>query len=153
MVLRCLLWETCFFHLWGSLTLYFVIFSECLRGVFFSCLHDNTFIRFGNKFYQHIVVTLMGKNFTPCTSLTPIADMFLFYYEWDYMLSISHENQANIIEVFNSTSWYLDDLILMMNTLNWTNVCCNLSKRATLKYSWLSLSRTRLSRSENLVPA
>ena len=30
-----------------------------------------------------------------------IADLFLFYYERDFMLSLSHENQTNIIEAFS----------------------------------------------------
>ena len=35
---------------------------------------------------------------------------FIFCYERDFMKSISRENQADIIEVFNSTSRYLDAL-------------------------------------------
>ena len=39
------------------------------------------------------------------------ADLFLFCYERDFMLSLSHENQADVSEVhvYNSTSRYLDD--------------------------------------------
>ena len=39
-----------------------------------------------------------------------VADLFLFCYETDFMKSLSRENQADIIEAFNSTSRYLDDL-------------------------------------------
>ena len=48
----------------------------------------------------------MGTN---CALLN--ADLFLFCYERDYMKSLSRENQADIIEAFNSTSRYLDDLL------------------------------------------
>ena len=40
-----------------------------------------------------------------------VADMFLFYYERDFILSFSDANQSEVIEVFNSTSRYLDDLL------------------------------------------
>ena len=36
---------------------------------------------------------------------------FFFCYERDFMKSLSHENQADIIEAFNSTSRYFDDLL------------------------------------------
>ena len=49
----------------------------------------------------------MGTN---CARL--VADCFLlFSYERDFMLSLSDNNQTDIIEVFNSTSRYLDDLL------------------------------------------
>ena len=47
----------------------------------------------------------MGTYFAPL-----VADLFLFCYERDFMKSFSPENQADIIETFNSTSRYLDDL-------------------------------------------
>ena len=47
----------------------------------------------------------MGTNCAPL-----IADLFLFCYERDFMLSLSDNNQLDIIEAFNSTSRYLDDL-------------------------------------------
>ena len=48
----------------------------------------------------------MGAN---CALL--VADLFLFYYDRDFMKSFSSENQADIIEAFNSTSRYLGDLL------------------------------------------
>ena len=44
-----------------------------------------------------------------------VADLFLFCYEIDFMKSLSRENQADIIEAFNSTSRYLDDLLNIDN--------------------------------------
>ena len=52
----------------------------------------------------------MGPNCAPL-----VADLFLFCYERDFMLSLSDNNQADIIEAFNSTSRYLDDLLNIDN--------------------------------------
>ena len=74
-------------------------------------LLDNIFIRFGPKFYRQTIGIPMG---TICALL--VADLFLFYYERDFMKSFSRENQADItIEAFNSTSRYLDDLLNIDN--------------------------------------
>ena len=72
-------------------------------------LLDNIFIRFGMRLYRQIVGIPMG---TDCAPL--VADLFLFCYEKDFMLSLSDNNQTDIIEAFNSTSRYLDDLILII---------------------------------------
>ena len=77
-------------------------------------LLDNIFIRFGYKFYRQIVCISIGTN---CDLL--VADLFLFCYERDFMLSLSDNNQTDIIEAYNSTSRYLDDyLILISRILN-----------------------------------
>ena len=44
-----------------------------------------------------------------------VADLFLFCYERDFMLSLSDNNQTDIIKTFNSTSRYLDDLLNIEN--------------------------------------
>ena len=59
------------------------------------------------------------QNFgTNCAPL--VADLFLFCYDRDFMLSLSDNNQTDIIEAFNSTSRYLDVtyLIYIILTLN-----------------------------------
>ena len=73
-------------------------------------LLDNIFTRFGSKLYRQIVGIRMG---TYCAPL--VADLFLFCYERDFMFSLSDNNQTDIIEVFNSTSRYLDDLLNIDN--------------------------------------
>ena len=45
----------------------------------------------------------MGTNCTPL-----VADVFLFCYERDFMLSLSMDNQSDVIEAVNSTSRYLN---------------------------------------------
>ena len=73
-------------------------------------LLDNIFIRFGSKLYRQIVGIPMG---THCAPL--IADLFLFCYERDLLLSLSDNTQTYIIEAFNSTSRYIDDLLNIDN--------------------------------------
>ena len=51
---------------------------------------------------------------TNCAPL--VADLFLFFYERDFIKSLSRENQADIIEAFNSTSRYRDDLLNIDNS-------------------------------------
>ena len=47
-------------------------------------LLDNIYIRFGSKLYRQIVGIPMGTNCAPL-----VADLFLFCYERDFMLSLS----------------------------------------------------------------
>ena len=72
-----------------------------------SYLLENIYFRFGNKLYRQIVGIPMGTNCAPL-----VADLFLFRYERDFMTSLSDDNQADITEAFNSTSRYLDDLLI-----------------------------------------
>ena len=48
-----------------------------------------------------------------CAPLVEV--LFLFCYERDIILSLSDNNQTDIIEAFNSTSRYLDDLLNIDN--------------------------------------
>ena len=73
-------------------------------------LLDNIFIRFGSKLYRQIAGIPMGTNCAPL-----VADLYLFCYERDFMLSLSDNNQTDVIEAFNSTSRYLDDLLNIDN--------------------------------------
>ena len=52
-----------------------------------------------------VCIPMAGTN---CALLD--ADLFLFCYERDFILSLSDKNQADVIEAFNSTSIHLDDL-------------------------------------------
>ena len=52
----------------------------------------------------------MGKNCAPL-----VADLLLFCYERYFMSFLSNDDQADIIETFNSTSRYLDDLLNIDN--------------------------------------
>ena len=52
----------------------------------------------------------MGTNCAPL-----VADLFLFCYERDFMMSLSDDKQAYIIDAFNTTSRYLDDILNINN--------------------------------------
>ena len=60
--------------------------------------------------YRQIVEIPMGTNCAPL-----VADLFLYCYKRDIMDSLNHDNQADGIEAFNSTSRYLDDLLNIDN--------------------------------------
>ena len=53
----------------------------------------------------------MGTNY--CAPL--VADLFLFCYERDFMMSLSDDKQADVIDAFNTTSRYLDDILNINN--------------------------------------
>ena len=48
----------------------------------------------------------MGTNCAPL-----VADLIFYCYERDFMDSLNHDNHADVIEAFNSTSRYLDELL------------------------------------------
>ena len=53
----------------------------------------------------------MGTNCAPL-----VADLFLFScYERDFMMSLSDDKQADVIDAFNTTSRYLDDILNINN--------------------------------------
>ena len=52
----------------------------------------------------------MGTNCAPL-----VADLLLFCYERDFMKYLSNYKQADIMKAFNSTSRYLDDLLIIDN--------------------------------------
>ena len=51
----------------------------------------------------------MGTNCAPL-----VADLFLFCYERDFMMSLD-DKQADVIDTFNTTSRYLDDILNINN--------------------------------------
>ena len=50
---------------------------------------------------------------TNCAPL--VADLLLFCYERDFMMSLSDDKQADVIDAFNTTSRYLDDILNINN--------------------------------------
>ena len=66
--------------------------------------------RFGTKLYRQEVGIPMGSN---CAIL--VAVLFLFCYERDFMMSFSDDKQADVIDAFNTTSRYLDNILNIDN--------------------------------------
>ena len=83
------------YHAWSS--------QNVCDGLTF--LLDNIFIRFGTKLYRQVVGIPMGTNCAPL-----VADLFLFCYERDFMMSLSDDKQADVIDACNTTSRYSDDI-------------------------------------------
>ena len=52
----------------------------------------------------------MGKNCTPL-----IADLFLCCYEWDFMSNLHKSKRCDLIDMFNDTSRYIDDIFTIDN--------------------------------------
>ena len=73
-------------------------------------LLDNIYIRFDFKVYRQIVGFPMGANCTPL-----VADLFLFCYERDFILSLTKNNLSDVIEALNSTSRHLGTLLKIDN--------------------------------------
>ena len=77
-------------------------------------LLDNISIRFGSKLYRQTEGIPIGTNFAPL-----VADLFLFCYERDFMLSLSDNYQTDTIEVLSQPPDFLMTyLILIILILN-----------------------------------
>ena len=90
-------------HVTTETHFYFLCQNVCDALTF---LLDNIFIRFGTKLYRQVVGIPIGTNCTPL-----VAGLFLFCYEKYFMMSLSDDKQANIIDAFKTTSRYLDDIL------------------------------------------
>ena len=60
--------------------------------------------------YQQIVGIPMGTNCAPL-----IADLFLYCYERDFMSDLQKLKRFDLIDMFNDTSRYLDDIFTIDN--------------------------------------
>ena len=60
--------------------------------------------------YQQIVGIPMGTNCVPL-----IADLFLFWNERDLMSTLHKSKRYGLIDMFNDTSRYLDDIFTIDN--------------------------------------
>ena len=73
-------------------------------------LLDNIFVRYGDSVYRQVIGIPMGTNCAPL-----IADLFLFCYEREFMSTLNTDTQMNVINAFNDTSRYLDDIFNIDN--------------------------------------
>ena len=80
----------------------------------------------------------MGTNFAPL-----VADIFLFCYERDFMMSLSGDEQDGVIDAFNTTSRYLDD-ILKINNVYFDNMASQIHQSELL----LLLNKANISDTE-----
>ena len=52
----------------------------------------------------------MGTNCAPL-----VADLFLFCYERDFLMSLFDDKRTDVNDAFNTTSRYLDDILTINN--------------------------------------
>ena len=75
---------------------------------------ENIFVQFEGMVYQQIVGIPMGTNHDPL-----ITDLFFFCfffcYERDFMSNLHKSKQYDLIDMFNDTSRYLDDIFTIDN--------------------------------------
>ena len=71
---------------------------------------ENIYVQFKGMVYQQIVGIPMGTNCAPL-----ITDLFLFCYERDFMSNLRKSKQYDLIDLFNDTSRYLDDIFTTDN--------------------------------------
>ena len=67
-------------------------------------------MQFGGKVFQQIVGIPMGTNCAPL-----IADLFLYCYEKDFMSNLHKSKRLDLVDMFNDTSRYLDDILSIDN--------------------------------------
>ena len=71
---------------------------------------ENIYVQFDGMVYQQIVGIHMGTNCAPL-----IADLFLYCYERDFMSNLQKSKRFDLIDKFNDTSRYLDDIFTIDN--------------------------------------
>ena len=101
-------------------------------------LLDNIFVRYGDTVYRQVVGIPMGTNCAPL-----VADLFLYCYESDFMLKLKSDTQADIINAFNKTSRYLDDILNLDNPYFETMISSIYPKELTLNKA--NISKTEAS--------
>ena len=71
---------------------------------------DNRYLQFDGMVYQQIVGIPMGTNCAPL-----IANLFLYCYERYFMSNLQKSKRFDLIDKFNDTSRYLDDILTIDN--------------------------------------
>ena len=74
-------------------------------------LVDNIFVVFAGKVFQQIVGIPMGTNCAP-----PLADIFLYSYEAEFIQSLLSIGRKQLASRFNFTYRYIDDVLSINNS-------------------------------------
>ena len=70
----------------------------------------NIHVQFDGMAYQQIVGISMGTNCAPLK-----ADLFLYCYKRDFMSALQKSKHFDLLDMFNDTSRYLDDIFTIDN--------------------------------------
>ena len=79
-----------------------------LRRVLWSFNFPRIYVQFDGIVYQQIVGIPMGTNCAPLK-----ADLFLYCYERDFISDLQKSKHHDLIDMFNDTSRYLDDIFTL----------------------------------------
>ena len=71
---------------------------------------ENIYVQFDGMVYQEKVGIPVGTNCAPL-----IADLFLYCYERDFMSDLQKLKRFDLIDMFNDTSRYFDDIFTIDN--------------------------------------
>ena len=98
-----------------SLFLYFNYYYKCwtcaeLYKAFYF-LMENIYVQFEGMVYQQIVGIPLGTNCAPLIAHL----LFLFCYERDFMSNLHKSKRYDLIDIFNDTSRYFDDIFTIDN--------------------------------------
>ena len=74
-------------------------------------LIDNIFVEFGGRIFQQTIGIPMGTNCAPL-----LADLFLYSYEAEFVLSLLQAGKKHLAQQFNFTYRYIDDVLSLKNT-------------------------------------
>ena len=77
----------------------------------FTFFMENMYVQFDDMVYKQIVGIPMGTNRAPL-----IADLFLYCNERDFMSNLQKSKRFDLIDKFDDTSRYLDDISTIDNT-------------------------------------
>ena len=75
-------------------------------------LIDNIFVIFGGRVFQQTVGIPMGTNCVP-----PLADLFLYSHEADFIQGFPKKNEKKLARSFNFTFRYIDDVLSLNNSM------------------------------------
>ena len=73
-------------------------------------LLENSYIEFDKALYKQTVGIPMGANYVPM-----LADLFLYSYESEFMMKLAKSGDQDLIEKFNNSFRYIDDVLSMDN--------------------------------------
>ena len=76
----------------------------------FTFLMENIYVQFYDMVFQQVVGIPVDTNCAPL-----IADLFLYCYERDFMSNLQKSKRFDLIDTFNDTSRYLDDIFAIDN--------------------------------------
>ncbi len=77
----------------------------------FEFLMSNIYIKLGDEIFRQIIGIPMGTNCAPL-----LANLYLFSYEYDFMMKLLKKKKLHLARKFNFTFRYIDDLISLNNS-------------------------------------